>query len=639
MDCEYVKYGCNIRLSNSDHAVAHSHHQVQTHLKLLSSALDAEVNENKTLNQKIVQMGKTIKEFETKFSDYDSKFKELESRISENGKTPSQTPSVVTSSSAAASIKSPTYGSASKEASKEQLGTKEALRPSYTPSPAKFSPPVTDNKPRTSLSSHSASSYQSKYSSSTPAAPPAAVAEKSLEISGGFEKGILWSYSCENDDWSRTSLMFKMEKTAFAEGALRAAHRVEIKNVIGPADAPPDPAISADKTVKSGLPIGLNLFGDKYVSKLSMKPVPAERYFIDVKMQAICAELGSKFNQKGMPKPIQFLPAWVLEFPKSNHYCGLEPFIEGDFIKQSNNTGLVFSDRNTPQAFSHFTWEASNHSMLVVDLQGVKDFYTDPQIHTKDGKGFGLGNLGMGGVERFLKNHKCNAICQMLNLPLLNLPETNKKKLSLMKGTQKVPYIEDALGVDSTIKWEGPTNFSKGEFQCIQTISGHEDQVMSLCVAGKYLFSGQADGAIKAWNLNTYTLETTINAHRRSVESMCSNGVNLYSGSADHSIKVWDLNLNNLEAVAQLRDHVGEVNCIVLSDKALGYLVSGSFDKNIKVWSVRTNKCVQNLEGHSKAIKSLAISGTILFSGSNDGRVMIWNRSRFYYQMGRTNEL
>jgi hypothetical protein len=41
--------------------------------------------------------------------------------------------------------------------------------------------------------------------------------------------------------------------------------------------------------------------------------------------------------------------------------------------------------RNTPQAFSHFTYEASSHSLLVCDVQGVGDMYTDPQVHTMDG--------------------------------------------------------------------------------------------------------------------------------------------------------------------------------------------------------------------------------------------------------------
>lgn len=71
--------------------------------------------------------------------------------------------------------------------------------------------------------------------------------------------------------------------------------------------------------------------------------------------------------------------------------------------------------------------------------------------------------------------------------------------------------------------------------------------MVSLCVAGKYLWSGTYDGAIRAWNINTYSLETTINAHRKSVESMCANGQHLFSASADHSIKVWWSPMNDID--------------------------------------------------------------------------------------------
>ncbi|KAJ1478398.1 alpha-kinase family-domain-containing protein [Baffinella frigidus] len=60
-------------------------------------------------------------------------------------------------------------------------------------------------------------------------------------------------------------------------------------------------------------------------------------------------------------------------------------------------------------AFSHFTWEASKHKVLVCDLQGVGDSWTDPQIHSIDGKGYGKGNMGTRGIKAFLNNHRCNA--------------------------------------------------------------------------------------------------------------------------------------------------------------------------------------------------------------------------------------
>lgn len=45
--------------------------------------------------------------------------------------------------------------------------------------------------------------------------------------------------------------------------------------------------------------------------------------------------------------------------------------------------------RHTPQAFSHFTYSFTQGTALCVDIQGVADLYTDPQIHTLDGQGYG----------------------------------------------------------------------------------------------------------------------------------------------------------------------------------------------------------------------------------------------------------
>ena len=59
----------------------------------------------------------------------------------------------------------------------------------------------------------------------------------------------------------------------------------------------------------------------------------------------------------------------------------LENFIEGEYIKYNSNSGFVDeSHRCTPQAFSHFTFERSGHTLIVVDIQGVGDLWTDPQV-------------------------------------------------------------------------------------------------------------------------------------------------------------------------------------------------------------------------------------------------------------------
>ena len=69
-------------------------------------------------------------------------------------------------------------------------------------------------------------------------------------------------------------------------------------------------------------------------------------------------------------------------------------------MKHNNNSGFVDHDehRSTPQAFSAYSFYASNKGdVLVCDVQGVDDLYTDPQLHSVD-ESRGEGDLGRRGM-------------------------------------------------------------------------------------------------------------------------------------------------------------------------------------------------------------------------------------------------
>lgn len=207
-------------------------------------------------------------------------------------------------------------------------------------------------------------------------------------------------------------------------------------------------------------------------------------YFRDVEMQAHCDYYARLFNSYSPPRKIRFCKAWILELVEREDQplCGVERYIETSeldnvtdaqqestrsilsYKKHNNNYGYVSEEeRNTPQAFSHFSYEVSCRTMIVVDIQGVGDMYTDPQVHTLSGRDFGKGNLGPKGIRRFLETHRCNSICKYLKLPAVNpkkadppdatkpaFPLMQQKKVSGEKFREKhyferVPYVRKIL--------------------------------------------------------------------------------------------------------------------------------------------------------------------------------------------------
>ena len=88
------------------------------------------------------------------------------------------------------------------------------------------------------------------------------------------------------------------------------------------------------------------------------------------------------FNQQKPPKAVAFIPAWVIicKAPIGEPHKAVlaaEPYIDvAKFKKHNSNFGFVSRDaRNTPQAFSHFSWEYSEHRFMIVDIQVVVDLW------------------------------------------------------------------------------------------------------------------------------------------------------------------------------------------------------------------------------------------------------------------------
>ena len=66
-------------------------------------------------------------------------------------------------------------------------------------------------------------------------------------------------------------------------------------------------------------------------------------------------------------------------YSKHNSNAGgvIEDRSGGRAVAANHGHGFI---RNTPQAYSHFTYEKSQRRLVVCDIQGVEDLFTDPQV-------------------------------------------------------------------------------------------------------------------------------------------------------------------------------------------------------------------------------------------------------------------
>jgi len=219
-----------------------------------------------------------------------------------------------------------------------------------------------------------------------------------------IEKACKVTYNFPLKLWDRKDVRVQIDTTPFDKGGLRLVFH--LRDISEPSTS--------------------------FVAKISRDPRDSmlrSVYFADVRMQAVAAYFATKYNSYNPPKKVKFLKACVLELNQREGLpvCGVERFISGHYRKYNNNSGWISEDeRNTPGTFCHFSYVASDKELLICDIQGVGDIYTDPQIHSRDGIGYGKGNLGQKGINNFLATHRCNRICKFLRLRNLNgLPYRN----------------------------------------------------------------------------------------------------------------------------------------------------------------------------------------------------------------------
>ncbi|NXI37121.1 ALPK1 kinase, partial [Galbula dea] len=173
----------------------------------------------------------------------------------------------------------------------------------------------------------------------------------------------------------------------------------------------------------------------RYVGKEYKEEKGLLHHFSDVERQMTAQYYVTEFNKRlyeqKIPTQIFYIPSAILLVLEDRTIKGcvsVEPYILGEFVKLSNNTKVVKNEYKATEyglAYGHFSYEFSNGTDVVVDLQGWVTgngkgliYLTDPQIHSLNSKDVSRSNFGKKGFYYFFNNQhgKCNEICHCLSL-------------------------------------------------------------------------------------------------------------------------------------------------------------------------------------------------------------------------------
>lgn len=265
-----------------------------------------------------------------------------------------------------------------------------------------------------------------------------------------LKPAVVWCFSQTTETWTQNSALVYFPGGKDLHGGIRIAQKMiliddpsgKITNLWREVQTWPNREAAASY-----------VYGDTcalYVAKGYKKSQNPKVHFDELLTQAVADAYAQKFNRTQIERGVHtalhqvgILPVRVLKIVETNKFYNIEPFLPGKYQKFNDNfkyvhpaTHFTKEEGETKgltrkqikrklrskrfsrlaQAYSHFTYVHSRGQCIVVDIQGVGAYYTDAQIHTRNGKGFGLGNLGAPGLVAFVGSHVCTRVCRALSL-------------------------------------------------------------------------------------------------------------------------------------------------------------------------------------------------------------------------------
>ncbi|XP_077454093.1 telomerase protein component 1 [Stigmatopora argus] len=179
--------------------------------------------------------------------------------------------------------------------------------------------------------------------------------------------------------------------------------------------------------------------------------------------------------------------------------------------------------------------------------------------------------------------------------------------------------------------------WQKAKFR-LRRLEGHNDIITCVLAVDNLVVSGSRDTTVKVWHVPTATEHKNLGGHTGGVTclsapppayckklarslSLSADERFILSGSADCNVKIWALSVG--QCVKSIYTF-NLVTALCFVPEGDGYIVTGSDGGKVQVWSWRALDNCQSINAHQEAVTSIQAQGPLVFAGSSDGAVSVW---------------
>ncbi|KAM9723556.1 uncharacterized protein ACNS7B_018906 [Menidia menidia] len=180
-------------------------------------------------------------------------------------------------------------------------------------------------------------------------------------------------------------------------------------------------------------------------------------------------------------------------------------------------------------------------------------------------------------------------------------------------------------------------SWEKARFR-LRLLEGHNDIVTSVVAVDNLVVSGSRDTTVKVWHVPTATELKNLGGHTGGVTclsapppeycrrlawtlSISDKERFILSSSADGYVKIWALSIG--QCVKSIYTF-NAVTALCFVPEVDGYIITGSDGGKVQTWSWRTFQNCQSVNAHQEAVTSIQSQGPLVFSGSAEGGVSVW---------------